>query len=67
VGPGSKKGEGTLSDARLEGVNIPNYGIGTNGRHGLWVREDAGGSLTLVHSKIAEIQNRSSTFTIVKG
>jgi hypothetical protein len=67
LGPGSKKGEGTLSNAHLENVNIPDYGIGTNGRHGLWVREDAGGSLTIVNSKISDIQNSSSTFTIVKG
>jgi hypothetical protein len=67
VGPGSKKGEGTLSNARLERVNIPDYGIGTSGRHGFWVREDAGGSLTLVHSTIADIQNSSGTFTIIKG
>jgi len=28
VGPGSKKGQGTLSKVRLENVTIPNYGIG---------------------------------------
>jgi hypothetical protein len=67
VGPGSKHGQGTLSNARLENVNIPNYGIGTSARHGLWVREDASGNLTIVNSKIAEIQNSSSTFTIIKG
>ncbi len=66
VGPGSKRGEGTLSDARLDHVNIPNYGIGTSGRHGLWVRADALGSLTLVASTISEIQDDSSTFAIVE-
>ncbi len=66
VGPGSKRGEGTLSNARLTGVNIPNYGLGTNGRHGLWVREDAGGSLAIAESKILNIQNDSSTFKIVE-
>ncbi len=66
VGPGSKKGEGTLSNARLAEVNIPNYGLGTKGRHGLWIREDAVGSLTLVHSKIPDIQNDSSRFRIVR-
>jgi hypothetical protein len=67
LGPGIKKGEGTLSNARLENVNIPDYGIGAIGRHGLWVREDAGGSLIIVNSKISDLQNSSSTFTIVKG
>ena len=66
VGPGSKKGEGTLSNARLYDVHIPNYGVGTKGRHGLWVREDAEGSLTVVRSEILNIQNDSSTFTIVR-
>ncbi len=66
VGPGSRKGEGTLSNARLDDVTIPNYGVATEGRHGLWVREDANGSLTLVHSDIPDIQNDSSHFKIVR-
>ena len=66
VGPGSKKGQGTLSNAHLDQVNIPNFGIGANGFHGLWVRDDALGSLTIVTSHIADIHNSSSGFTIVK-
>jgi hypothetical protein len=66
VAPGSKKGQGTLSNTRLENVNIPNYGIGADSRHGLWVRDDASGSITLVNSKIADIQNSSTNFTIIK-
>ena len=65
VAPGSKKGQGTLSNVRLEKVNIPNYGIGTNSRHGLWVRDDACGSVTIIDSKIADIQNSSTNFTII--
>ena len=67
VAPGSKKGQGTLSNARLENVNIPNYGIGADSRHGLWVRDDAVGSVTIINSKIAEIRNNSPTFTIING
>ena len=66
VAPGSKKGQGTLSNVRLENVNISNYGIGTDSRHGLWVRDDAGGSMTIINSKIADIQNSSTNFTIIK-
>ena len=66
VAPGSKKGQGTLSNARLENVNIPNYGIGTDSRHGLWIRDDACGSMTIINSKIADIQNSSTNFTIIK-
>jgi hypothetical protein len=67
VAPGSKKGQGTLTNARLDNVNIPNYGIGTSARHGLWVREDANGSITIAHSKIVDIQNSSNAFTIVEN
>jgi hypothetical protein len=64
VAPGSKKGQGTLSNARLENVSIPNYGLGAPGRHGLLIREDAVGSLTLANSKIADTQNDSAHFSI---
>jgi len=66
VAPGSKKGQGTLSNVCLENVNIANCGIGTDSRHGLWVRDDACGSVTIINSKIADIQNSSTNFTIIK-
>jgi hypothetical protein len=66
VAPGSKHGQGTLSNVRLENVNIPNYGIGTDYRHGLWVRDDARGSVTIINSKIADVQNSSTNF-VIKG
>jgi hypothetical protein len=65
VAPGSKNGQGTLSDARLENVNVPNWGTGTQGRHGLWVRDDAYGSLTIVNSKIVDVKNSSANFKIL--
>jgi hypothetical protein len=64
VAPGSPKGQGTLSDVYLENVDIPNYGLGTQGRHGLWVRDDARGSLTIIKSQITEIKNSSADFQI---
>jgi hypothetical protein len=64
VAPGSKHGEGTLSNARIKDVNIPNYGIGVKGRHGLWIRNDAYGSVTVTNSEIIEHKNGSSNFTI---
>jgi hypothetical protein len=64
VAPGSKHGQGTLSNVRLENVNIPNYGIGAASRHGLWVRDDARGSVTILNSKIADVQNSSTNFVI---
>ncbi|MES1167038.1 MAG: right-handed parallel beta-helix repeat-containing protein, partial [Pseudomonadota bacterium] len=66
VAPGHKKGQGTLSEVRLEHLKISNSGIGTPGRHDLWIREDAAGGLTLTGSKIADMQNDSAAFTILK-
>lgn len=65
VAPGSKKGQGTLSDARLENVDVPNSGTGTQGRHALWVRDDAYGSLVIVNSKIVDVKNSSTNFEIL--
>jgi Pectate lyase superfamily protein len=64
VAPGGKNGEGTLSNVHLENVNIPNYGIGADSRHGLWIRDDASGSVTVSNSFIADFQNSSTNFTI---
>ncbi len=64
VAPGSKKGEGTLSHARFEKVSVANSSIGTPSRHALWIREDAVGGVTLADSKIDEIKNDSTHFTI---
>jgi hypothetical protein len=66
IAPGSNKqnGQGTLSNAVIENVNIPNYGIGVGGHHGLWVRSDAQGSVTISNSEIVEYKNNSSNFSI---
>jgi hypothetical protein len=66
VAPGSKKGQGTLSNVRLENVNISTYGIGADSRHGLWVRNDASGGLTLVGSKISDVENSSANFMMLR-
>jgi hypothetical protein len=64
VAPGSKMGQGTLANASLTGVDIPNYGIGVKHRHGLWIKSDACGSMTISNSTIVEYKNSSSRFTI---
>jgi hypothetical protein len=66
VAPGSKKGQGTLSNVRLENVNVSSYGIGAESRHGLWVRNDASGGLTLVGSKISDVENSSANFMMLR-
>ncbi len=65
VAPGNPKGEGTLSDARLERVKISNSGIGGSPHHDLWIRRDAGGSVALRHSIIADIRNESDHFSLL--
>lgn len=65
VGPGSPRGEGTLSDARFEMVNILNSGIGGSPHHDLWIRRDAFGSVTLQNSAIADIRNESDHFRLL--
>ena len=54
---------GTLSSALLDSVTIPNYGIGTSGRHGLWARSDARGSMTVSNSAIVEHLDASANFS----
>ncbi|HEY4247575.1 MAG TPA: glycosyl hydrolase family 28-related protein [Lacunisphaera sp.] len=60
------KGPGTLLSARLDSVRISNFGLGASGRHGLFIGKDAAGSMTLVNSKIADVQNNSTAFTVVR-
>jgi hypothetical protein len=64
VAPGSKNGQGTLTNARLAGVDIPNYGIGVKHRHGLWIERDARGSMASSNSTIVEYKNSSPHFTL---
>jgi hypothetical protein len=64
IAPGSKDGHGTLSDTSLDHVRISNCGIGTMGRHGLWIRNDVQGSLTVRDSDIPDSKNDSKDFAI---
>jgi Pectate lyase superfamily protein/Divergent InlB B-repeat domain/Abnormal spindle-like microcephaly-assoc'd, ASPM-SPD-2-Hydin len=65
VAPGSNVGSGlgALSNATMVNVSIPNYGIGASGRHGLWARSDAIGSMTVSNSTVVEYRNDSANFT----
>ncbi len=64
VGPGSPRGEGTLSAARLENVVVRNVGLGVSPGHDLWIRKDAAGGLVVVDSKVSNIRNDSPAFTV---
>jgi hypothetical protein len=55
-------GTGTLSNAVAANVSIPDYGIGTSGRNGLWARNDTIGSMTVSNSTIVEYRDDSSKF-----
>ena len=65
VAPGSLKGDGALSRARLEQVVITKGGLAVPGLPGLGIRADAVGSLELVDSQIAEIKNESTQFRLL--
>jgi len=54
---------GTLSNTVAANVSIPDYGIGASGRHGLWARANAIGSMTVSNSAVVEYRNDSANFT----
>lgn len=64
VGPGSAHGDGTLAQCRLEKVTVDGVGLAGPGYHGLRVRADARGGLTLVKSTIADQHSESASFAI---
>lgn len=64
VAPGSAKGQGTLSNTVFEEVRIEGTGLGSPGRPGLWIREDAVGGVTLLRSQVGEVRNDSKAFQI---
>ena len=66
VAPESRQRQTTLSNTRITAVNIPNYGIGAAHRHGLWIRNDARGSVIISRSTIVEQENDSADFTITR-
>lgn len=64
VAPGSAKGRGTLAGTVLEEVQIDGTGLGSPGRPGLWIREDAMGGITVLRSQLGEMRNDSKAFEI---
>ena len=57
---------GILSNARLQNVNISNYGMGAGDKHGLFISSDAHGSLVINNSDIPMIKNESGSFNLVR-
>ncbi|HVU15411.1 MAG TPA: glycosyl hydrolase family 28-related protein [Candidatus Didemnitutus sp.] len=66
VGPGSAKGQGTLSAARVENLTVQGVGLGRPGSHEILIRADARGGLTLVNSRVDDIRNDSPEFVLAK-
>ncbi|MGH8021128.1 MAG: hypothetical protein ACREIA_23180 [Opitutaceae bacterium] len=66
MAPGRGKGQGTLAEARLDRIHIPNTGLGAPDRAGIWIREDAAGHLSLSDSRIVSIRNDSPASTIAR-
>jgi hypothetical protein len=65
VAPGAAKGDGALSRARLEQVVIGKGGLATPDATGLFIREDAVGSLEIIDSQIAGTRNSSAHFQVL--
>lgn len=67
IAPGSSAttGVGTLSGALMANVTIPNYGLGTTGRHGLWASPESIGFLTVSNCTLAEYQDDSTNFAFI--
>ena len=66
VARGSQQRQALLSKARIAAVSIPTFGLGVAGRHGLWIRTDARGSMVISGSTIVEQQNDSADFSITR-
>jgi hypothetical protein len=52
-----------LSQVVIDDLNLPDYGIGTPGSHGLWAHIDTQGQLKISNSKVAEYRDDSPNFT----
>ena len=58
---------GKLSQASLRGLNLPNYGVAATGRHGLWIRSDANGVLTVRRLRGGGAQERFACLHAGRG
>lgn len=79
VAPGSKDGHGTLSNVRLENVNIPNYGLGVDSQHAILFSksidmfiitktfDDAERTVTKGHSKFRIVRVQTFPCGVGKG
>ncbi|HVU32683.1 MAG TPA: glycosyl hydrolase family 28-related protein [Opitutaceae bacterium] len=65
VAPGAAKGEGTLTNTRLENVTVTKVGLGTTSPSGgLWIRDDASGALVAENCHFSTVHNDSKSFKI---
>jgi hypothetical protein len=55
----------TLTESRLVDCRIAGYGMGTSGRHGLWVGPNLRGALLVENCDIPESKNDSPDFAII--
>jgi hypothetical protein len=64
IASGSGPGQGALSEIAMDGITIPNFGLGAPNHHGLWVRKGVQGSASISHSTIVEHQHDSTGFSM---
>jgi hypothetical protein len=53
-----------LSGSVFEEVRVNGTGLGSPGRPGLWIREDAIGGVALLRSQVGPVRNDSKGFQI---
>jgi hypothetical protein len=63
IAPGRAKGEGTLSDTVFDHVTVGRVGF-EHPSHGLWIKKDVAGGVTLKAPQIADIHNDSADFKV---
>ncbi|HVZ66584.1 MAG TPA: glycosyl hydrolase family 28-related protein [Lacunisphaera sp.] len=64
IAPGAAQGHGRLEDTVLKNVAVDVVGLGVDGRHGLWIRNDVSGGLVLAGTHVADVKNESDRFRI---
>ena len=55
---------GVLSNASFRNIAISKFGVGAEGKHGLWIQNGVHGSVNVFNSSISESKNESGNFNL---
>jgi hypothetical protein len=65
VAPGAARGEGVLSDARLEKVSVARPGLNGSPHHDLWISAGASGAIDLSGCSMPDVRNDADHFALI--